>query len=332
MTHMDSELKVAQLIDAPDSDLRAIHRKPVIFPHRLGELAMLDDDHLALLIERAAKAGPMHYNLHIHQEDEDGFEYMQPGLLAEKGEEADGHRILDMIKAGQLWLQIEHLDVLAPHLYGLLVRAYKELEERVPGFSFRNLYTNLLISGPKAKVSPHIDVAEVILFHIRGHKRMRLWDPARYPVPDEVQEAIILREQFEDIRLPREWKDENAGEAYDLAPGYGVSFPYMWPHSVENLGDFNVSLQTEYHYPATMRRYGALYANGVLRRHLKLEPKGTGPGVVGESLRAAAGFVAKKMKIHAPKPRKVRLTYVVDPEAPGLVRRIPDDKVPELMK
>jgi hypothetical protein len=329
MTHIDGELKVARLIAASDEELQGIHREPVIFPHRLCELAMLDDDHLAMLIERAGAAGPMHYNLALVERDEEGREVWVQGLLTEC-RDVDGKRVLDMIKEGRLWLQIEHLNILAPHLYGLLVRAYQELEERLPGFSWRNLYTNLLISGPNAVVTPHIDVAEVILFHIRGHKRMRLWDPAVYPVPEKIQEGIILREQYEDFTLPEEWKD--GGVAHDLGPGMGVSFPYLWPHSVENLGDFNVSLQTEYHHPATIRRYGALYANGVLRRHLGLKPAGTGPGALGETLRAAAGLVAKKLKIRAPKPRRVTMAFVVDPQAPGHVRRIPEDKAIVLTK
>ena len=329
MTHFEMNLQAAHLIRDSVEAFEGIHDKPIIFEHALADLAMMTDDHLAMIIERAAAAGPMSYNLSTVDIDEEGREHWVQGLLSEDGK-VDGHAVLDLIKAGKLWLQVENLYYLAPHLYGLLKRAYDELAERLPNFSYRNLYCNLLISGPEARVTPHIDVAEVILFHIRGHKRMTLWDPERYPVPDELSEAIILRETLEDIEIPEEWK--SGGDSYELAPGQGVSFPYLWPHSVDNLGDLNVSLQTEYHHPATIRRYGALYANGLLRRRLGVEPKDTGPGVLGESLRAAAGLAAKKLHIDGGNRRQVLAAFVVDKNAPDFIRRLPPEHAPVLRK
>jgi len=40
------------LIEADDTTLAAISHRPVTFRHRLAERALLDDDHLARLIER----------------------------------------------------------------------------------------------------------------------------------------------------------------------------------------------------------------------------------------------------------------------------------------
>ena len=329
MTQMNFNARAADLILDDMETLRQVHEKPVIFRHAMAELAMLDDAHLARIIERAAAAGPMAYNLSTIEVDDEGREHWVQGLLAEDGK-VDGEEVLDLIRSGRLWLQVEHLHLLAPHLHGLIARAYEELAERLPGFSYRKLVCNLLVSGPDARVTPHIDAAEVFLFHIRGHKRMTLWDPEKYPVPERLHESIILREQLEDIDIPRAWHE--GGESHDLAPGQGVNFPYMWPHSVDNLGDLNVSLQSEFHHPATIRRYGALYANGLARRALGYSPSGTGPGVLVESLRAAAGFAAKGLHIRSRNIRRVPAAFVVDAATPGHVRHLPPESAPMLAK
>ena len=323
MRHL-ADIEEDYLLRNDTSELLGIHRTVVVFDHALADLAALDDAHLAHIIERAAEAGPLHYNLSVIEPGgEAGYGKWVQGLLARPGEKVNGWEVLDLIKAGRLWLQVEHLDELAPDLYWLMRAAYDEFKRRVPHFSYFNLYTNILISGPAARVTPHMDVAEVLLFHIRGHKKFTLWDPAQFPLPDEWRESIILREQLEDIPLKPEWLDK--GMETVLKPGQGVSFPFMWPHAVENCGDLNVSLQSEYHNPRSLRRYAALYANGLMRRWLGMKPQTTGPGALGEALRAAAGLMAKKLKVHSPRPRQVALAFVVDAAAAGGVRWLPEE-------
>ena len=324
-------IPVTELIRSAPDVLKGIHKTPVIFGHNLLNVITPDDDYLTSIIERAARAGPMHYNLSVIERDEQGNERWVQGLLAREGEQADGHVVLALIQTGRLWLQVEHLVELAPELEGAARQAYDELKRKVPGFSYFNLYSNLLISGPNARVTPHIDVAEVFLFHLRGHKRMTLWNPADVGIPDTARESIILREQLEDIRIPDEWLDK--GFAAELAPGEGVNFPYMWPHAVDNLGDLNVSLQTEYHYPATMRRYFALYAQGLARRRLGMKVRNNLPsGAMQESLRAVPGLLAKALRLHSPKPRKVRMEFVVDAGEADGVRWLPEQDIVALEK
>ena len=330
MTHI-ADIAEARLLRNDTPELMGVHGEVVVFGHALADMASLDDDNLARIIERAAAAGPEHYNLSmVEPEGAAGYGRWVQGLLTEPGEKVNGHDVLALIRRGRLWLQVEHLHELAPDLYRLIRAAYDEFRRRVAHFTYFNLYTNLLISGPSAQVTPHIDVAEVLLFHIRGRKKFRLWDPAKFPVPDEWRESIILREQLEDIPLRPEWL-EQAMEAV-LEPGQGVSFPFMWPHAVENLGELNVSLQSEYHHPASIRRYAALYANGLLRRRLGMNPQSTGPGTLGEALRAVAGLAAKKLKVHSPKPRKVAMQFVIDPAEEDGVRRIPEERQMHLEK
>ncbi len=317
------------LIEADDATLAAINHRPVTFRHGLAEQALLDDDHLARLIEIAAAAGPEHYNLSLVEEDENGAPRWVQGLLSNNGQ-VDGARVLNMIRSGRLWLQIEHLAELAPHLHTLIVDAFDELSARAKGFSYRNLYCNLLISGPQARVTPHIDAAEVILWHIRGRKRMWLYDPAEFPVPERTVESIILREQLEDIHFPEEW--DGKGLALDAEPGMAISFPYLWTHSVENLGELNVSLQTEYHHPRSIRRYGALFASGLARRRLGMEPAAADPGSLAESLRAMVGLAAKALHLNRETERRIVAAFVIDENAEGHVRRFTSDDAPVLSK
>ncbi len=62
MTHV-ADIAEGYLLRNDTSELTGVNREVVVFEHALADVADLDDAHLARIIERAAGAGPMHYNL-----------------------------------------------------------------------------------------------------------------------------------------------------------------------------------------------------------------------------------------------------------------------------
>ena len=223
----------------PDNQFAAsLTRKPFSFRHELAKSGLFEDEQLARLIETARRAGPQNYSLGTLDHDGFGAKW-QTGVLGD----LDGGKILDAIKNGRLWLQIQNLADIAPAYFELAKKAYGDIRSHAPGFSFYNLLSSVLISSPAARVLCHIDCAEVILFHIRGRKRVWLYDrDGVAAISHETIEKIILREAEEEIAYAPEW--DRDGIAYDLEPGMAANWPHLWPHRVDNIDGLNVSMQT----------------------------------------------------------------------------------------
>ena len=291
------------------SELRhKLTHSPVVFTHEMHKHELFSDEKLAEVIEKARAAGVQFYTLGALAND-GSSDRLQSGALAD----FSGKRILETIRNGRLWLQIQHLDELAPDYHALSRQAYSELEETAEGFDFHKLTSNLLISSPQAVVPCHIDCAEVTLFHIRGRKRFFLYDlDSGKFASDETVEAVVLRETEEDIPYSRDWDDQ--AMIIDLEPGMAANFPHFWPHKVENLSGLNVSLQTEFYTARGVKRLGVRFANGVIRRRLGLAPKScdiNGPLALAK---ASLGLAAKKLGINKPHEREIRLGFRLDPD------------------
>jgi len=281
---------------------------PVVFEHELHKHVLFSDDRLAEVIEKARMHGVQYYTLGALAND-GSSDRLQSGVLAD----FSGKMILDTIKNGRLWLQIQHLDELAPEYHALSQKAYRELKDFTPGFDFHKLTSNLLISSPQAVVPCHIDCAEVTLFHIRGRKRFFLYDlESGKFASNKTVEAVVLRETEEDIPYHREW--DSQALIIDLEPGMAANFPHFWPHKVENLSGLNVSLQTEFYSAKGVKRLGVRFANGIMRRKLGIEPKScdiAGPAGIAK---AGLGLVAKKLGLNKPTEREIKLGFTIDPQ------------------
>ena len=178
---------------------------------------LFNDDSLTKLIDVARAHGQNHYTLGTL--DDDGFgQKWQTGVLGDMS----GKDVLKAIRNGHLWLQLQGLRDIAPQYYALAKQGFAELQDINPDFSFHNLTSNILISSPTARVLCHLDCVEVILWHIRGCKRIFLYDLTQQPFASELTiEKVIMRETEEEIPYQSEW-DELA-QVYDLEPGQAMN-------------------------------------------------------------------------------------------------------------
>ena len=225
---------------------------------------------------------------------------------------------MDAIKSGRLWMCLRRLDLVAPEYDALVNDAIAEKKRQNPALKTSAHKSCLLISSPGARVLYHSDIPMIALWHIRGRKRVWLYDADnKTHLPDETLEGIVLRETEEEIPYSPDW-DADA-QSIVLEPGRALSWPHNAPHRVDNLDELNVSITTDFFTPDTMRRYGVSYFNGLLRRRLNMVPRSTSSKGPIAYAKLGAAFIAKKAKISSPQEREMIQSFKLDPNNPGKI-------------
>jgi hypothetical protein len=200
----------------------------------------------------------------------------------------DGAALLEAVRSGRLWLNLRHANDHLPE--------FAALSDEISTEKARHLRTRimrrdlgLLISSPNARVFYHLDVPLSSLWQLRGQKRIWFY-PRSEPFVDPAWLERCARSQAEgQMPFKAEWDD--IAESFELNPGDMITWPQNLPHRVDNGPMMNVSLSMEFMTPPGRVRASVLYANGVLREHLGLQPRiqeGLGPTVAAKLLLARA--------------------------------------------
>ncbi len=103
----------------------------------------------------------------------------------------------------------------------------------------------------------------VVLFHLRGRKRVFVYPGDEAHLPEHCMEQVVARQTTEELPYDRAFEAD--ARVLDLTPGQALTWPVYAPHRVENLDAFCVSLSMEYQTWPSRLRTGALYTNAVLR-------------------------------------------------------------------
>jgi hypothetical protein len=177
----------------------------------------------------------------------------------------------------------------------------------------------VLISSADMGIFFHVDPAETMLFHVRGHKTIHVYPPKEEIVTEQALEAILLKETLSD--LPYSKAMEAQAVVVDLAPGEAVSWPIHSPHRVLNGPDLNVSVSVEYSTPRSMLTNGVYYVNGVLRRQLGASPvtRGT-PAALTPAYWVASKVLRKLNEGRQTVERSHERQFDVDLSAPHCIR------------
>jgi hypothetical protein len=227
------------------------------FSHRLLESGLFDDAALA----RALDDHPADlYDINIFDFDAEGQHVMRTGARGA----VSGEQVLKGLSQGNLWMQMRDLTGQSPQFRALIEQAYAEIAGQAGAFAPRSVSGQLLLSAPGAGVPMHADAPWVILFHLRGRKRIWIYPADPEHMPRERMELIVMKQQTEDLPYQRDM--DGAAMVFDLEPGMAVSWPLHAPHRVENLDTACLSLTTEFQTWGSRITNGAYYANGVLRR------------------------------------------------------------------
>lgn len=176
---------------------------------------------------------------------------------------AQGAAILREIKEGRLWVNLRGVSDRLPDLWA---EAMTTLDAAARGWGLRPVKAagQLILSSPRTRVPYHFDAANVVLFHLRGRKRIYVYSPDEAHLPQAHVERSIMRQTTEE--LPYHSAMDQAAWVRELSPGEAVTWPLYAPHRVENLGEFNLSLSIEFQTWDSRVTGGAHFFNGVLRR------------------------------------------------------------------
>lgn len=287
------------------------------FQHGLLESGLFTDEKLAELIERYPRE---FYMITTITGPEDAPEWRNGDLNG-----VSGQYVLDAVRQGRLWLCLRRFDVVAPEYDRLMDDVFAEAERLNPVLKTFKRKSSLLISSPGARVLYHADIPMVALWHVRGRKRVWLYD-ANSPkhLPDDVLEGVILRETEEEIPYDTGWDKE--AKAVDLEPGWALSWPQNAPHRVDNLDGLNVSITTDFFTAEAQRKYGVYFANGIMRRRFGLRPRSTSVSGLGALAKCAAAVGMKKLGLNKSHERDMIQSFVLDPDVPGKIIELPRSK------
>jgi hypothetical protein len=173
--------------------------------------------------------------------------------------------MLDAVRTGRVWIQLRRADRHSPEIGAAIARCFREIGGQVKGFRAADIYGQLLLSAPGARVPYHADAPNVALFHIRGRKRLYIYPTDETYLPQESVEGIVMRTQTEDLPYSRIM--DAGAEVFDLEPGQALAWPQHAPHRVENLEGVCVSFSADFQTWGSRFTNGAHLLNGVLRRH-----------------------------------------------------------------
>ncbi|WP_298917430.1 hypothetical protein [uncultured Algimonas sp.] len=297
-----------------DRDRQDYGSRVQTFPHTLAASGLFSDDALATLLDRHPRHLIDVCTMMYDPEFPDRHCTVDPG-------QTTGSDLVEIAKSGAIWINIREAMNLDPAYSPLLDRCYSDLCERT-GQKVRqyNRRGGILISSPAAKVPYHCDPTQTLLWHVRGHKRVFVYPRTEAFLPDEAYEAIVLGERDQDVPYRPEY--DQAAQVFDLPDDTLVCWPHTSPHRVENQG-YCISMVMECTTRESAVRNGAMYFNGLVRRHLGGSPSWAGAGRASRYTRAICGHALRKLGAHRAHIRDDFVRFRLDPGKPSILAPVP---------
>ena len=236
--------------------------QPQVFSNDVHTLGLASDEALAALLDHYPEEL---FDINRYSYDSEGQVSLETGSRGR----ANGATIVAEIKAGRLWVNLRDVQEADRDFWHPIHEAF-QANMRTLGIKPIKITGQLILSSPGTKVPYHFDPAGVMLFHLRGRKRLFLYPPDEQHLPQAEMEQVILRTTTEELTYRKAYDAE--AKVFDLEAGQALTWPLYAPHRVENLDVFNVSLSLDFQTWETRLTRGAHYANGVLRRLFGIKP------------------------------------------------------------
>jgi len=293
-------------------DQKKIARKEILrFNHRLEDTGLFTDEALARLLDEHPRAEVTVCTMRPNPPAD------QPWIAGEASN-LSGAELVEAARKGALWVSPRSAMTRNPRYKVVFDRLMKEFS-RETGLPYLTADAAVLISSPNMGIFFHVDPAETMLWHVRGHKTIHVYPPRQDIVTEAALEAILMKENLSD--LPWSGSFEDHGLPVMLEPGQAAFWPQHSPHRVVNGDDLNVSISVEFSSPQSMLTNSVFYTHGRLRRATGWAPKSRGPL---QALAPAYLLAAKALKTWAPPANNVERAHLrrfdVDLSAPGCIR------------
>lgn len=242
------------------SDRRTRYPGPIaeagVRPHSLIAQGFAEDGALAAVLDRYPADL---FDINLYDYDDEGQVSLRTGARGR----LDGAQLLEAIQQGRLWVNLRQVETGWPELWAAAMAEFRKVEAAYPGLKAVKNAGQLILSSPKARVPYHFDAAGVVLFHLRGRKRIFVYPGDEAHLAERDMEQVVSRQTTEE--LPYSLAFEGDAQVIDLEPGQALTWPLYAPHRVENLDRFCVSLSMDFQTWPSRFRNGALYTNAVLR-------------------------------------------------------------------
>jgi hypothetical protein len=170
---------------------------------------------------------------------------------------------------------------------------------------FFDLRGFLFVSSPRSITPFHIDSEANFFVQIHGEKFFNLYDNRDRSIASEEQiEGTIAKHR----NLKFDPAYDAKGVRHHLDPGEGLFVPYQWPHWVETVDTYSISLALTWKTRDVLRRNDLITMNSMLRdRGLPQRAPGLSP--LADAAKIAAFRLAKG--VTAPLRRSERLRAFV---------------------
>jgi len=226
-----------------------------------------------------------------------------------------GQDLIEATKAGKVWINIRNGMNIHPEYKAVLDRMYSDLGTAISRKPY-NARGGILISSPIAQVPYHFDKTHIILWHIRGKKRIYIYPQTEEYIPDRAYEAKMLRYLDDDLPYTSEFDDH--AQILDLEHGQAVSWPLNSPHRVDNR-EFCVSVTTEYSTTESKIKNANMVANATMRHKFGIQASYRNSSKTHRQLKSILGYGVKKAGL-VPKDKLVDMvTFKIDPKAPHFI-------------
>lgn len=280
------------------------------FGHGLGDTGLFTDEALIDLLEKH----PSHL-LDVNSMDDANHPEYPNRFRTGDFRNIPGRVLLDAAKAGRVFINLRRAMNVHPEYKDILDKMYGDLAEKTGNKVF-TANGGILISSPISQTPYHFDKTEVILWHIRGAKRIILYPRTQKFIPDTAFESAVTNLIEDD--LPYDASFDKEATIVNLQPGQALTWPLNSPHRVDNSA-FCVSITTEYSTRESGMKNAAMVTNATLRNKLGLDVSYEKDGHAARQLKSIFGRVLKKTGIAHKTITKDMVTFTIDPKNPGFV-------------
>ena len=280
------------------------------FDHGLGDTGLFTDDALALLLEKhpsnlldvctRGKANDAKYPNKLRTGD---------------FRDCSGADLIAAAKEGWIWINMREAMNVHPEYKDVLDSMYGGIADET-GFKAYNPKGGILITSPVARTPYHFDKTEVVLWHIRGRKRVYIYPLEEKFISDEVFEQVLINPINDD--LPYEKAFDKDATIIDLEEGQAATWPLNSPHRVEN-NEFCVSVTTEYSTRESGLKNAAMIANATFRQKFGRSSGYSEQSDTGRLVRSVFGRTIKKAGLAATIKPKDYVSFKIDPDVPGFI-------------
>jgi len=231
-------------------------QKCAVFSHGLESADFTSDEALAALLDRYPSEL---IDINEYSYDANG----QVSLRAGARGDLSGCELLAAVRQSRLWINLRGIEDQWQPLWARASDAFSDIAAAYPTMRAIKRAGQLIISSPATRVPYHFDPAGVVLFHMRGIKRMFVYPADETHLPEKAMEGVVARRSTEE--LPYDLGFESDAQVFELHPGEALAWPLYSPHRVENVDGLCVSLSMEYQTWESRARTGALYTHAYLR-------------------------------------------------------------------